>query len=436
MLNFANWCRGASGQLQRSTLGHARCQAMLFNRSAARANLRATVVPEPWDALLQRLAAHYGHVAVSVFDGLQPLAARGVIDAVDFTHDGKHPVYWPQGTERGAIYTTYVVDMLAFAISPALITPTDRLWTGGFSRHVSPAPSPPPPFEGWAAAALTKGGLRRLLSGSPRMAALLTRNASAKARESVGGAGAAPLFAHAPSTLPPLLSPTADQLHGVRCYGWGARRQGRWGQIISERSPSTRAAAAKRGGGGGRRLPAWSPTNQEFAFDSRAGEWLPTGVHGKPGLTSVSVGDAVRLSIDSTLGDPAATAVLQLTYLQSYEQMGVLRVSCLQGCTCAPLTLDALLPAQTLATLNTTMLTLTQSRACRVRLANVARGPPDGCPAKVPPEPCEKLKIVAASVSSIGRATEAEIQEATRSIRAGSTERSTEVNTAIGLDFL
>ena len=96
LLNYANWCRGGSGLLEKATLGHARCQSMLFNRSAARVNLRAALVPDPWELLLGRLAAYYGHGAVSVFHSLQPLATSGAIDAVDFTHDGKHPVYWPQ----------------------------------------------------------------------------------------------------------------------------------------------------------------------------------------------------------------------------------------------------------------------------------------------------------------------------------------------------
>eukprot|EP00966_Prymnesium_polylepis_P179227 4149129-Prymnesium_polylepis.1 len=138
LLNFANWCRGPNGRLHTTTKGHDRCQAMLFNRSTARANLRAALVPDPYDHLILRLATYYGHAAVSVFGALQPLVVNGALDAVDFTHDGKHPVYWPTGTERGAIYATFVADMLAHAISPSLLSPGKGLWTGRYWRKVLP----------------------------------------------------------------------------------------------------------------------------------------------------------------------------------------------------------------------------------------------------------------------------------------------------------
>ena len=140
-----------------------------------------------------------------------------------------------------------------------------------------------------------------------------------------------------------------------------------------------------------------------------------------------------------------AAALLQLTYLQSYEQMGVLQLTCLRGCECSTLTIDAMLPSQSLATLNTTITPLTQSRACVLQLVNVARATaglwvqgapqPSMCPEKSPPEPCTKLKVVALSISSIDVDNDADVWAAIRSVGTAS-GRSTEVNGAIGLDFL
>jgi hypothetical protein len=188
--------------------------------------------------------------------------------------------------------------MVAHSLSPSLLLPGPGLWTGRFWRRTS-ALSAPLPHALWVRAALGKGGLRALLSSSPGMAHLISvANGSSEtltpAMLSVQGTHGVDPSRKVPEsfikhTPPPSLSPDIDKLHGTRCYGWGARRSGRWAQIISDRQAG-RAAAVKAG-----RLRGWSITNQEFAFDGLRGEWAPTGVYGKPGLTSVSVGDAVTL---------------------------------------------------------------------------------------------------------------------------------------------
>ena len=111
--------------------------------------------------------------------------------------------------------------------------------------------------------------------------------------------------------------------------------------------------------------------------------------------------------------------------------MGTLRLDCVRGCECEAHTIDALLPSQRLATLNTSALRLTQSSACVVRMANVRRADA-GCPQ----EPCSKLKVVALSVSSIDALSQEEVQAVMRTIGAAAAERTEELNTAVGLDFL
>ena len=68
----------------------------------------------------------------------------------------------------------------------------------------------------------------------------------------------------------------------------------------------------------------------------------------KPGVVSVLPGAVMRLVVDTTAPVDAnlTTAKLALTYLASYERMGLGVVSCVSGCSCAPRTIDALQFAQ------------------------------------------------------------------------------------------
>ena len=85
---------------------------------------------------------------------------------------------------------------------------------------------------------------------------------------------------------------------------------------------------------------------------------------------------------------------MQLTYLQSYEQVGVLRIECVSGCQCATQRLQTLEPSR-LATLNTTLWQVSESRMCTLRLTNVS---PRDC-GEVR-GPCTKIKLVALAVAA------------------------------------
>ena len=113
----------------------------------------------------------------------------------------------------------------------------------------------------------------------------------------------------------------------------------------------------------------------------------------KPGIVSVLPGAAMRLVVDTTApvarqGNTsmgAASAALALTYLASYERMGVAVVTCVSGCSCTPRTIDALQFAQPASASGSSELArnvsiatvvevpVTSSRACVVRLVNTPR---------------------------------------------------------------
>lgn len=143
----------------------------------------------------------------------------------------------------------------------------------------------------------------------------------------------------------------------------------------------------------------------------------------KPGLTSVTRGDAFFIEVDTSLseqapraavsGAPRATAasatheaprggadksavpVLQLTYLQSYESVGVVRVACHRGCTCRSLTVDTLVTARRFATLSTALSApVTRAAACVLRVSNESPEPEPGS------APRSKVKLVSLAVLS------------------------------------
>lgn len=157
----------------------------------------------------------------------------------------------------------------------------------------------------------------------------------------------------------------------------------------------------------------------------------------KPGLTSTSPGDSVRLRIDTSLGlgdahggggAPREQPSVQLTYLRSYEQAGVLSVECTAGCSCAAQRIQTL-DVGALATLHTAAFPVREisqsGSACR-RMgmrsatphacpcptpAQVSEGPnctltlrnvsPRKCPTALVAAsgPCTKLKVVALAVA-------------------------------------
>lgn len=128
--------------------------------------------------------------------------------------------------------------------------------------------------------------------------------------------------------------------------------------------------------------------------------WEPLAKRSKkPGLTSVTPGDAFEVAVDTSLREeeePAGSAtaadrvieaasplapakkaatrfepVLQVTFLESYEQVGILRITCVRACSCKPLRVDTLKPQRRFATLSTALSgPVTRSSRCVLRVVN------------------------------------------------------------------
>ena len=227
--------------------------------------------------------------------------------------------------------------------------------------------------------------------------------------------------------LPAPLSSAVNDLRGVRCYGWAGRgvekksgNRGAWMRAVvsgvafgphGEYVVYDSASGARQG---------WAFTNVEVAWNGSA--WLPLAKRSKkPGLTSVVPGDSFLVRVDTSLSEvvetrdvttaapgtpdagthpdeprsdvasaaaaaPATSVpVLQLTYLESYEQVGIVRVECTSGCECKPTRVDTLRPRRRFATLSTALTgPVSRSAGCVVRITNVSPPPnADGSRTKV-----------------------------------------------------
>ena len=103
----------------------------------------------------------------------------------------------------------------------------------------------------------------------------------------------------------------------------------------------------------------------------------------KPGITSLSIGDEMEITIDTTLASrsdelapatntTASTVALTVTFLQSYEQVGMLQIECVEGCTCTETMIDTRAPSAQFALLSTSDVLVSQAHTCRLRLINVS----------------------------------------------------------------
>lgn len=111
----------------------------------------------------------------------------------------------------------------------------------------------------------------------------------------------------------------------------GSHECGRWRPLPPGRTSCVIGSQLQ-----GRVLPCAAP--------SITCEWRYSIERGKPGLVTQLIGSILDLRVDLPArpsGQRNATAFAHLMYLQSYEHMGVARLSCEAGCNCHSLTIDA-----------------------------------------------------------------------------------------------
>lgn len=381
-LNLGNFCRGANGTVSDDVMGHAKCQRMLFDGYASAANIGRATFPDPWHERLGQLAVHYGHSAVSMFDALQPLIASQAIKISEITQDGMHPTYWPRRSNLARVYVTYTADALAYAVDPTSVTHHNGIWNGR-RRDVKDA----------ARVARMKE------VGREADAITATRFRSANRRHSVRATTTnltrLPVATVSQLVLPHSLVADVDDVTGMRCYGWvgygGARgneHRGSWfapGFLLEGVSLQ------------GHYSTAWAYTESEVVYSLQANGWVPNPKPAKKaGLTSVTPGDRLIMKVDTSFSfksnDSHLAPALQIMYLRSYEQTGILKIECTSGCRCTPWQIDTLEPKRRFATLDTAMSPpISRARSCMLAFTNISPHPRGGVPRT-------KLKIVSIAV--------------------------------------
>ena len=375
LLNFVDWC-AKLGSLEfdenvfygpvRTLSGHANCQRSLRNRTRTRGALTRLRDHDVWHEKLAALARHYGHESVSMFSALRPALAAGTPDAFDLTQDGLHPSYYcvRDGggciAERSALYNAFTADAIAHAVDASLLDPTAQMvdpGVGASSHHWLVLPAPLSTGIGNEAPVRCWRGDRLRCALQP-------------------------------------VDPTARMGSMARCIGrrWVASSRNEWRWLDDD-------------------LFFVSAASNSILDGRVAGAWqLVPRKNPRPGLNSVVPGDNVTFLLDTRV-PKGRHAVLGLQLLTSYNQVGVVRVECIDaGCPCEPVTFDALRPAEPHAMHGRFSLDISQSVACLVRVTNISPGgviPVEGasvrresqhapqrlraCP--VDAGPCTKLKL-------------------------------------------
>ena len=227
-----------------------------------------------------------------------------------------------------------------------------------------------------------------------------------------------------PQVMPSAISQGANSaVLGLRCYGsLGRQSVGRWVRIAPDGVTQCKTVGAslsqfecfrmfldakgrKRTGASSLHEglpPGWVQTDHECAYDQAHQAWAPAVARGsyKPGLTSVHINDTISFVVDSTAGGAGShrSTLLQLTYLQSYDEVGVLHVECVTGCTCSAATIDTLLPSAKYAALHRSNVRVSQASRCEVRLTNVGRPARHHSRCPSTGSPCTKVKLAGLSV--------------------------------------
>ena len=108
--------------------------------------------------------------------------------------------------------------------------------------------------------------------------------------------------------------------------------------------------------------------------------------------------------------------------------MGVLRIECVKSCTCVTQVVHTLVPSR-LATLNTTLWQVSQSRRCTIRLTNISprKCDTDADGTAVARGPCSKIKIVTLAVAGAVDVSNVNLHAQTQS---------QQVEGSVNLDFL
>ena len=256
------------------------------------------------EIVLDGLAAHYGLPALSLRSALFASALNASTDAFfrpqALTVDGLHP-------RRGAAEQERYMQITAALLSQYLWDAWQRLDARPTSTH-----------------------RRAVHSHACQLPAPLMRTPTAAQNEVVmekcfgwDAADAAPVSPNgraAPSLLP-------------GSFGWSRV------EFDSAHAADARTAACGPAPEAqGRRLPGMPDSSQSSAWSACVAAMR---IKPKPGLAAFSAGSVARLQlgVDGAIG--AASVQLALTYLSSYQGMGMARIRCDGGCACESARIDA-----------------------------------------------------------------------------------------------
>ena len=379
LLNFPNWCYNPHLTRTDKALVAGQCRTHSMTQASVAAG--AGKASGEWHERLAQLAVHYGMGSVSLYPPVRALAIMGEVGIHNLTSEGIHPACAPRSTSH-CLYTSYVADLLAHAIEPSSLCADNRSWTGRQYVVITRA---------WP------GNDSASLASSPETPPRCEREVRLAMESKIFHAQQ-----HSQERVPRPLHLGSAELSGVRCYGLVAQRMRSWERFMQSVMQAQ----------------GWHIMPGEMVYNVSSAQWenVTTASRKLRGFTSLQSGDELELSIDTTLPDTSATvgdanrthrhdmpATVQVTYLQSYEQAGVMQLACVQGCVCDVVTVDTLQPHYPHAFMNSSSFRTSQTRNCRLRVRNVSPSASDRHSQRVqecPEErgPCTKIKLVGVAV--------------------------------------
>lgn len=353
LLNFPNWC----GTLNSRERHAQRCHERMAHSDWW--TMHAAGQANDTHRRLAQLASWYDQRAASMYHALQPLLAAAAVwgyDIRNITDDGVHPNCNLHKSNIPCLYTTWTADVLAHTIDPTLLTSVNAEWIGTERILLSPTPHSP------------QTSVSPTFPPKPRF----------------------PSSYHA---RPPLFMSQGVNPIGVRCYGTVNGRQRGLKRLLH-------AAVGTPIG--------WAMLHSELSYNTSISQWeaRQTASIKMPGFTSVTNGDTLMLQIDTTTGtnrhrgSSNTSSQLKLTYLESYEQAGVVHISCHETCTCSAQSLDTLNPDSRYALMKSYSFDISQHPSCKLQLQNVSPGTNSRdlhlCPTRR--GPCTKLKVAGLAI--------------------------------------
>ena len=357
-VNFWSWCRTIDGCMSETGIESPHHRGIRSPVGPLSSSTGVVARLNPFTSMIRNLAN-----TTPPNDAVVPWKAEYEVDQQMRFHD-----------EAALVARYYGVPLVSLrdALLPAILAQRTSLldWKKWQDYDYHPSPSSNAAIAELLAEAVARTAVS--LADEGDAAALAAAAAAATAAAKVGVPAAAATAStwddewHEEPPLPPPMHHDQVVRHTKACYHWlpdkellslGGRSQ--WSYRLFGLPPTLSSEG-------------WEMSRQERT--SAAGRTKTN-----PGLLAERPGAVLSLELDTSpvnhasastagTGTTHAQAAIQLDYLQSYQHMGILRVSCAEGCACEDTTIDAHFSGAKVSVHVSRCIVVTPAQRCVLRL--------------------------------------------------------------------